>query len=97
MATLAHSYVPVEVYLRSSYEPDAEYVDGVIEERPVGEYDHSSWQGAILKWFWQHEKEWNVRVRAELRVQVARTRFRVRMSLFWTAVSQLSRSLHIRR
>ncbi len=26
MATTTH--VPVEVYLRSSYEPDAEYVDG---------------------------------------------------------------------
>jgi hypothetical protein len=28
--------VPVEVYLRSSYEPDAEYVDGEIEERAAG-------------------------------------------------------------
>jgi hypothetical protein len=28
--------VPVEVYLCSSYEPDAEYVDGLIEERPMG-------------------------------------------------------------
>ena len=34
MATTTH--VPVEVYLRSSYEPDAEYVDGKIEERPMG-------------------------------------------------------------
>ncbi|HLH34324.1 MAG TPA: hypothetical protein VKX41_06600 [Alloacidobacterium sp.] len=59
MATPAHLHVPIEVYLRSSYEPDAEYVDGEIEERPVGEYDHSSWQEAILKWFWQHEKEWS--------------------------------------
>ncbi len=36
--------VPIEVYLRSSYEPDAEYVDGVIEERPMGELDHAAWQ-----------------------------------------------------
>ena len=41
------TYVPVEVYLRSSYEPDAEYVDGKIEERPMGEFDHASWQQAI--------------------------------------------------
>ncbi len=39
MATTTH--VPVEVYLRSSYEPDAEYVDGKIEERPMGECDHA--------------------------------------------------------
>lgn len=27
------TFVPVETYLRSSYKPDAEYVDGEIEER----------------------------------------------------------------
>jgi Uma2 family endonuclease len=75
MATTTH--VPVEVYLRSSYEPDAEYVDGKIEERPMGEFDHASWQQAIQRWFWQHEKEWNIRVLPELRVQVAATRYRV--------------------
>jgi Uma2 family endonuclease len=69
--------VPLEVYLSSDYEPDAEYVDGEIELRPMGEFDHSSWQQAIQKWFWQHEKEWNVRVRPELRIQAAATRFRV--------------------
>ncbi len=56
-ATAAHTSVPVEVYLRSSYEPDAEYVDGAIEERPMGEYDHSSWQEAIILWFRQHTAE----------------------------------------
>lgn len=69
--------VPLEVYLRSSYEPDAEYVDGEIEERPVGEYDHASWQHAVELWFAQHAKEWNIRVRPELRVQVSSARFRV--------------------
>ncbi len=72
-----HTYIPVEVYLHSSYEPDAEYVDGEIENRPMGEFDHASWQQAIQRWFLQHEREWNVRVRPELRVQVARNRFRV--------------------
>jgi Uma2 family endonuclease len=69
--------IPIEVYLRSSYEPDAEYVDGGIEERPMGENDHSAWQDAICFWFRQHAREWNVRVRPELRIQVAATRFRV--------------------
>jgi Uma2 family endonuclease len=65
------------VYLRSSYEPDAEYVDGVIEERPMGEWDHASWQQAIQFWFRDHEKEWGIRFRPELRVRVAATRYRV--------------------
>ncbi len=71
------TYVPVEVYLNSSYEPDAEYVDGQIEERPMGQFDHSSWQQAIQRWFWPREVEWNIRVRPELRVRVSLTRFRV--------------------
>ena len=69
--------IPVELYLRTSYEPDAEYVDGEIEERPVGEYDHASWQSAIQKWFWKHEDAWNIRALAELRIQVSATRYRV--------------------
>jgi Uma2 family endonuclease len=78
MATATQpAHVPLDVYLKSSFEPDAEYVDGVIEERPMGEYDHSSWQHAIELWLSQHAQEWAIRVRPELRVQVARNRCRV--------------------
>ena len=68
--------VPLELYLRSfHYEPDAEYIDGEIQERPAGQDDHSAWQAAICAWFWQHASQWNIRVRPELRVQVKPTRF----------------------
>jgi Uma2 family endonuclease len=87
MATTTH--VPVEVYLRSSHEPDAEYVDGEIEERPMGEFDHASWQQAVQLWFRQHGKDWGVRVRPELPVKVAATRYRV------PDVTVLDRSLPI--
>jgi Uma2 family endonuclease len=73
----ATTFVPVEEYLRSSFEPDAEYVDGQIEERPAGENDHSAWQKAICFWFEQQAKEGQIRVRPELRVQVAPTCFLV--------------------
>ncbi len=75
MATATH--VPVEVYLSSNYEPDAEYVDGAIEERPMGQYDHASWQKAILLWFANNAKEWNSRVLPDYRVKVSATRYRV--------------------
>jgi Uma2 family endonuclease len=68
---------PLEVYLHSSFEPDAEFIDGVIEARPVGEFDHSSWQQALSLYFGKHEKDWNIRVRPELRIRVSATRFRV--------------------
>lgn len=76
-ATAQLTQVPVEVYLNSSYEPDAEYVNGVIEERPMGEFDHSTWQHAVELWFAAHAKDWSIRVRPELRVQVSRGNFRV--------------------
>ena len=75
MATLAP--VPVELYLHSSYEPDAEFVDGEVELRPMGEYDHASWQFALQFYFGQHQAKWNIRVVPELRVQVHATRYRV--------------------
>ena len=78
MAAAAQAaYTPVEVYLSSSYEPDAEYVGGVIEERPMGEWNHADWQAAILEFFRSRRHEWNVRAAAELRVQVSAGNFRV--------------------
>jgi hypothetical protein len=47
----ATTQVPLEVNLRTAYEPDAEYVDGVVEERPMGEDGHSAWQSAVAYWF----------------------------------------------
>ena len=76
-ATAQVTHVPLEVYLNSSFEPDAEYVNGAIEERPMGEFDHSSWQHAIELWFARGAKDWGIRVRPELRIQVSSGNFRV--------------------
>ena len=37
---------PIELYLRTSYHPDREYVDGRIVERNLGEKTHSSIQAS---------------------------------------------------
>jgi hypothetical protein len=51
--------VSMEEYLSSSYEPDCDYVDGVLEERNLGEYDHGNLQtiSAYLKY---RARSWNV-------------------------------------
>jgi Uma2 family endonuclease len=67
----------VEEYLETSYRPDREYIDGVIEERNLGEDDHSGLQTALVTYFTLRQKQWNIRVRAEQRVQVSPTRYRV--------------------
>jgi Uma2 family endonuclease len=76
-ATAQVARVPVEVYLKSCYEPDAEYVDGAIEARPMGEWNHADWQAAILEFFRSRRYEWNIRAAAELRIQVTAGNFRV--------------------
>jgi Uma2 family endonuclease len=86
------TFVPIEVYLRShDYEPDAEYVDGEIEERPTGEINHADWQQAIQRWFANNSAIWHVHAYSEARVQVSPTRFRV------PDVAVLDRSLPVER
>ncbi len=74
---MATTLVTVEEYLRTSYEPDAEYVDGVIEKRPMGEGKHSAWQATLSAFFFVRSREWHIRVRPELRTQTGTRRYRI--------------------
>jgi Uma2 family endonuclease len=67
----------LETYLTTSYEPDCDFVDGILEDRNVGEYDHNVVQMAILFWFHQHGREWRIRAIQEQRTRVASTRVRI--------------------
>src|SRR5271168_5140175 len=69
--------VSLEEYLTTSYEPDVDYLDGELEERNVGEYDHNVVQRAIDNWFHSRRKEWGVRSVAEQRTRLTPTRYRV--------------------
>ncbi len=40
--------ISVEEYLHTVYRPDVEYVDGEIQERNVGEIEHSRTRRSIL-------------------------------------------------
>ncbi len=70
-------FVTIEEYLRTAYRPDCEYIDGVVEERNLGEYEHSRLQAFLTRIFGNNETAWKVRVFPEYRVQVSPTRFRV--------------------
>jgi Uma2 family endonuclease len=69
--------ISVEEYLATSYRPDCDYVDGRIEERNLGELDHSSLQTAVAAYFFSRRKQLNITVVVEQRVQVSATRFRI--------------------
>ncbi len=48
MPVQSAALVSVEEYLSSSYEADCDYVDGVLEERNLGEWNHSRLQFVLL-------------------------------------------------
>jgi Uma2 family endonuclease len=70
-------FVTVEEYLRTSYRPDCDYVDGRVEERNLGEYEHGKIQTVLARILGIREMEWGIDVIVECRLQVAKTRFRV--------------------
>ena len=69
--------VSVEEYLSMTFEHDCEYVDGVIEERDLGEFEHAYVQGLLVTLFNNHQGEWGVYALPEQRVQTRKNHFRV--------------------
>ncbi len=74
MATLQTSLAE---YLRTSFHPDRDYVDGEVQERNLGEFDHGTVQAFLASWFFQHRHEWQLHVIPELRIRVSATRVRI--------------------
>ena len=69
--------ITIEEYLASSYEPDLEFVDGVLEEKNMGEWDHSYLQSMICYWFNLHQAEWKIDVLSEYRTRTSKSRVRM--------------------
>jgi len=63
--------VPVEEYLRTTYCPDREYVDGQLVERHVGKYFHSRLQILLGAMLTSRERERRFLAFTEQRVKVA--------------------------
>jgi Uma2 family endonuclease len=69
--------ISVEEYLNTTYRPDVDYVDGQIEERNLGDFDHADLQFGIANLLRNRQQEWSIRVVGEARVQVSPTRIRL--------------------
>jgi Uma2 family endonuclease len=69
--------ITIEEYLSTVFEHDCEFVDGVIEERDLGEFEHAFLQLFLGRIFMNHRKEWGIVAFSEQRVQLAPNRFRV--------------------
>src|SRR5581483_405039 len=67
--------ISVEEYLNTAYDPDVEFVDGVLVERNSGDWLHALIQSNIL--FSLRQKYQHLKVVAELRSRVTSTRYRL--------------------
>ncbi len=67
--------VPVSEYLEQTYNPDCEYIEGILQERNVGEISHSDAQSAVNAYArYQIQGFWSG---VEVRVQIKADRFRI--------------------
>jgi Uma2 family endonuclease len=69
--------VSVEEYLRTSYDPDCEYVDGEVLDRNVGEKSHSKVQKRLLVYLAQREALWGIFALQEWRVKLGEQHYRI--------------------
>ena len=69
--------ISVEEYLRATYDPDCEYVEGEVVERNVGEKDHNKVQKRLLVFLAGREKDLGIFVVHEQRMRIAEGRYRI--------------------
>src|SRR5437588_7173666 len=69
--------VSLEEYLHTDYSPDCDYVDGVLEDRNVGQRKHALTQRRILFFLAALEAKLHIFVLQEQRVRMGPTRYRV--------------------
>ncbi len=69
--------LPIDVYLHTSYHPDVDFIDGEIEERNLGEFEHARLQTLLASLFVTHEKLWRIQTVVEQRIRVTPTRVRI--------------------
>jgi len=69
--------ISLEEYMASAYEPDCDFVDGTLEQRNVGEWDHAQLQSEIITYLKRNYKATGIRVLPELRIRVTPRRVRI--------------------
>ena len=69
--------VPLSEYLRTTYRPDCDYLEGEVRERNLGERPHARLQSFFCRVFEANEDRWHAIALPEQRVQVRPNRFRI--------------------
>ena len=77
MATAPAVHVSIDEYLNTEYEPDCDYVDGVLEDRNVGKKKHGKTQGLLYSWLFSQIGSKGKHPIIELRVRLSLSRVRI--------------------
>jgi Uma2 family endonuclease len=77
MANSTIATVSIGEYLRTSYRPDVEYIDGHLKEKPVVGFPHGRVQGFLFMWFEMHHDEWAIKAAVDTRTRVTADRVRL--------------------
>lgn len=73
-----HPYpLSLDEYLRTSYQPDVDFVDGQLRERGVGAPEYTKLRNAVAAWFWHRRIRWGLHPVTEQRIQVSPSRIRI--------------------
>jgi len=77
MATqpVSQTHVSVEDYLSMKFEHDCEYIDGVIRERALGDFEHCFLQGFFCSIFFNHRSEWGIVSLPEQHIRITPSRY----------------------
>src|SRR5271165_2094558 len=67
----------VDEYLRTSFDPDCDFIEGQVLERNVGKRKHSYAQGEIGAWFRARKAQLQLQPFPEIRLRVAPGRVRI--------------------
>lgn len=70
MAAIPATLTSVGEYLRTSYSPDVEFVDGVLVHKGMPTILHGLLQAILISWFRTYEAEWRIKVVPEVRTQI---------------------------
>lgn len=76
-ADLDREKISLEDYLRSSYRPDRDWINGELRKRNMGEGQHAVVQKFLAMFLGNNEEAWGILALTEQRVQVSATHFRV--------------------
>jgi Uma2 family endonuclease len=69
--------ISIDEYLRTSYRPDCDFVEGEVLERNVGKRRHARAQARIAAWFIHRQEVLSLDSLTELRMRVGPNRIRI--------------------